>query len=358
MITIANPIYDSVFKYLMEDERAARIMLSALLQRNVVSLSIKRNEYTRASIDGVAVCRIDFAALVESGDGSNELVTIEMQKAWLPTEVARFRKYLADQYSDADNSIVISERPLRKRPMHIVTIYLLGHQLHELQQPITYVQPRLYDQYGVDVDKRISDVPFADGLIHDMIIVQIPLLTNMKVVSHLDKLMSIFDQAGVLSADKHKKNVDASDFTDFQPVVDRLASAYADSDTLKTMDIEDEYAALFDDYEQQIIEIKEALESQKEALESQKKIIDSQVATMDSQKQELASQKQELASQRQELASKNQELASKDIELENQKSALNCFLRSSVLAMRSAGLTDVAIAKALGVDLSIIVSIS
>ena len=32
MIHIANPIYDSVFKYLMEDERVARTILSALLK--------------------------------------------------------------------------------------------------------------------------------------------------------------------------------------------------------------------------------------------------------------------------------------------------------------------------------------
>ena len=33
MISIANPIYDVVFKYLMEDERIARTILSALLQQ-------------------------------------------------------------------------------------------------------------------------------------------------------------------------------------------------------------------------------------------------------------------------------------------------------------------------------------
>lgn len=33
MIHIANPIYDSVFKYLMEDERVARTILSALLKK-------------------------------------------------------------------------------------------------------------------------------------------------------------------------------------------------------------------------------------------------------------------------------------------------------------------------------------
>ena len=36
MTIIANPIYDSVFKFLMEDNRVAKVLLSALLQKDVV----------------------------------------------------------------------------------------------------------------------------------------------------------------------------------------------------------------------------------------------------------------------------------------------------------------------------------
>ena len=44
MTTIANPIYDSVFKFLLEDERVARILLSALLRKSVRDLRMMRNE--------------------------------------------------------------------------------------------------------------------------------------------------------------------------------------------------------------------------------------------------------------------------------------------------------------------------
>ena len=37
MTLIANPIYDSVFKYMMEDDRVAKILLSALLQTSLIS---------------------------------------------------------------------------------------------------------------------------------------------------------------------------------------------------------------------------------------------------------------------------------------------------------------------------------
>lgn len=42
MVTIANPIYDIVFKYLLEDERIARIILSALLKKEVLSVETQR----------------------------------------------------------------------------------------------------------------------------------------------------------------------------------------------------------------------------------------------------------------------------------------------------------------------------
>ena len=43
MITIANPMYDIVFKYLMEDERIARTILSALLQKDVIAASLEQD---------------------------------------------------------------------------------------------------------------------------------------------------------------------------------------------------------------------------------------------------------------------------------------------------------------------------
>ena len=62
IIRVANPIYDSVFKYLMEDERIARTLLSALLKKEVVEVQIRRNEYTNSYRDNISMFRIDFGA--------------------------------------------------------------------------------------------------------------------------------------------------------------------------------------------------------------------------------------------------------------------------------------------------------
>ena len=55
---IANPIYDIVFKYLLEDERIARIILSALLKKEVLSVETRRNEYSNIDRDGLSIFRI------------------------------------------------------------------------------------------------------------------------------------------------------------------------------------------------------------------------------------------------------------------------------------------------------------
>ena len=90
MIHIANPIYDSVFKYLMEDERVARTLLSALLKKEVVSVEMRRNEYANVGRRDISMFRIDFGAKVREADGRVHLVLIELQKTWLPTETLRF----------------------------------------------------------------------------------------------------------------------------------------------------------------------------------------------------------------------------------------------------------------------------
>ena len=92
VIQIANPIYDSVFKYLMEDERIAKIILSALLKKEILSAETRRHEYTNGQRDKISMFRIDFAARVKEEDGCDRLILIELQKTWLETETLRFRQ--------------------------------------------------------------------------------------------------------------------------------------------------------------------------------------------------------------------------------------------------------------------------
>ena len=69
---VANPIYDVVFKYLLEDVRVARIILSALLKQEVLSVEPRAHEYTGKRRHDLSMYRVDFAARVRQDDGTEK----------------------------------------------------------------------------------------------------------------------------------------------------------------------------------------------------------------------------------------------------------------------------------------------
>lgn len=147
MIHIANPIYDSVFKYLMEDERVARTILSALLKKEVVSVEMRRNEYANVGRRDISMFRIDFGAKVREADGRVHLVLIELQKTWLPTETLRFRQYLGAQYSNQENMLKEDLAPSRYA-IPMVAVYFLGHLVGNVTEPVLYVKHKAYNYEG------------------------------------------------------------------------------------------------------------------------------------------------------------------------------------------------------------------
>lgn len=170
-ITVANPIYDSVFKFMMEDERIARTVLSALLKKEVLTVEMRRHEHPNVTRDNLSMFRIDFAAKVRESDGSERLILIELQKTWLNTETLRFRRYLAAQYNAEEN--MLKEEEQRCYAMPMVAVYLLGHRVGDIEEPVVYVNHKAFDYDGREVANCDTD-PFINSLTHDSIIVQIP----------------------------------------------------------------------------------------------------------------------------------------------------------------------------------------
>ena len=185
-MVVANPIYDIVFKYLMEDERVARTILSALLKKDVIAVQMRPHEYSDGNRDTLSVFRIDFSATIRQEDGSEKLILIELQKTWLDTETLRFRQYLGVHYSNPKN---MAENG---NAIPMVAVYLLGHKVGDIEEPVLYVNHHSYDYNGKLVTKGMPD-PFVESLTHNSIIVQIPRLHG-KINNRLDRVLSIFDQ--------------------------------------------------------------------------------------------------------------------------------------------------------------------
>lgn len=237
MTIIANPIYDSVFKFLMEDERAAKVLLSALLKKEVRELKMCRNEYTNLQQTRISLFRIDFSAKLVDASGKEELVLIELQKTWLPTETLRFRQYLGAQYLNKDNM------PEPDNPkgfgLPIISIYILGHKVGDLQHPVVYVRRRYLDYDDQQIEVGVPD-PFIESLTHDSIIVQIPYLKS-HARNHLERILSVFDQDYRIAADEHLLNINEEGMgVDERLLLNRLVMAAASPEVRRDMQVEDE----------------------------------------------------------------------------------------------------------------------
>ena len=269
-IHVANPIYDSVFKYIMEDERIAKTMLSALLKKEVVHVTVRPHEYSNTTRDTLSMFRIDFAATVREREGDMEkdrVVLIELQKTWLNTETLRFRQYLGAQYSNKSN---IREEDEKGFAYPMVAVYLLGHRVGNINEPIVYVNHDVFD-YNGNIVKEGSEEPFVESLTHNSIIVQIPLLHG-NVNNRLEKVLSVFDQTQVDGNTQQVLKIDEdkyADDNDMLYVLHKLTAAAANSEMRQDMNVEDEYYKAIEDRDTAIMQRDKILKEQEEQLSQQ-----------------------------------------------------------------------------------------
>ncbi|MBO6288352.1 MAG: hypothetical protein J6M94_07165 [Prevotella sp.] len=371
MITVANPIYDVVFKYLMEDKRIARTILSALLKEDIIEVEMRPHEYVNDKRDSVSILRIDFGARVRQADGSEHLILIELQKTWLETETLRFRQYLGVQYDNPDNML---EGGVNALPM--VAVYLLGHQVGDIDEPVLYVKHESYDYNGKLVTKGLPN-PFVDSLTHDSIIVQIPLLRGklsdgQHGHSRLEKVLSIFDQSNKDGQNRKVLNIDDSFYSgdaDMEHIVQRLAMAAGDSKLRQDMNIEEEFISVIERRDTEILHRDYELAKQKVILDKQKVILDEQKVILDEQKSQIDEQKSQIDEQKSQIDEQKVILDEQKSQIDEQKVILNeqkvildeqrsqieqkdASLKKSIQLLRSANLSVEDIASSLGMDIN------
>jgi len=259
---IANPIYDVVFKYLLEDKKVAKLLLSAILEKEIIDLELKPQEYTRKREDNtLTVYRVDFKAKIKLNDGKTKVVLVELQKAKFYTDLMRFRRYLGRQYSNEDNTIKDEDEEIIE-VLPIITIYFIAYSLDELKDiPIIYVKREYIDKStNKIIDKRTE---FIEALTHDSIIVQIDAIKNKKHKNRLEKILSIFD-----TVKSHKISINEDDYPEeYKPIIRRLIKAIADEDMEMEMEYED---YILEDIKREQRKAREAKEREREAKERER----------------------------------------------------------------------------------------
>jgi hypothetical protein len=258
---IANPLYDVVFKYLLEDMDIARELISTILGETIVSLEVKAQEtITESSPSNLNVLRFDFKATIETPTGELKKVLIELQKLKQSFDIMRFRRYLGDNYKKEDD-VVLNDGNITKMPLPIVTIYILGFSLEKLTNTVVKINREYKD---VLTDKTILvKEEFVELLTHDSYIIQVRALPS-DTKTKLERVLQVFNPK-FKTKDKH-----ALDFTGetTEPIVvkmvNRLQRAIADEEVRKIMDVEDEIERAFDRESKKIAAEKDQIIAEKD----------------------------------------------------------------------------------------------
>ena len=292
-ITVANPIYDSVFKFLMEDERIAKTILSALLKKEVVSVEMRRHEHPNITRDKLSMFRIDFAARVKEDDGSIHLVLIELQKTWLDTETLRFRRYLAVQYNAEEN--IQKQGKDKGYAIPMIAVYLLGHRIGDITEPVVYVSRKAFDYDGKVVENGEKD-PFINSLTHDSIIVQIPLLPK-KINNHLDKVLSVFNQSQRTTDSQQIISLDENlyeDDPDMMHILRRLSLATMSAEVRQEMNDEDEFYSVIEARDTQVMKQNKIITDQTKQINLQNEQINQQSEQINQQSEQINQQSEQI----------------------------------------------------------------
>ena len=306
-ISVANPIYDSVFKFLMDDERIAKTVLSALLKKEVLSVEMRKHEHSNITRDKLSMFRIDFAARVRENDGSTQLILIELQKTWVDTETLRFRRYLAAQYNAEENIQKQGENQGYALPM--VAVYLLGHRVGDIDKPVVYVGHKALDYDGKEVENGEND-PFISSLIHDSIIVQIPLLHG-KINNRLDKVLSVFDQSQRTEESQQIINLEENLYKDdpeMMQIIHRLSLATMSAEVRQEMNDEDEFFAVIEARDTQVMKQKKIISEQLDKITEQQDRITEQQDRITEQQDRITEQQDRITEQQDRITEQNAQI--------------------------------------------------
>jgi len=241
---IANPIYDTIFKYLMKDLDIAKGFISRILDINIISLRFSDRENSRVLKEAtdiserISLFHLDFIAEVETDEGSKSIL-IELQKTYDSLDIHRFRTYLGEEYARIHDEYVQYKKDFREaikeakendtspnfpsrnltKALPIVTIYILNFNL-SLKKMILHVEPVYKDPNNKNEILNKKD-DFIDKLTHNAYFIQAPSIPDVPKTS-LEQILSIFNQ-NFLTPDSNWK-------IDYQKDIDRI-----DDELLKSM---------------------------------------------------------------------------------------------------------------------------
>ncbi len=239
---IINPLYDNAFKYLMDNEQIAKIVLSIILSENVISLQSKPQETPIYTDNLRTTARYDFKAVIRNSDGTDRTVLIELQKYKHPDPIMRFCEYLAENYRK-EETVIDSKGAEQTMPLPIITVYILGYKVTEAEILALEVGRYVKDiVWGTLVTEKLD---FVELLTHSSYIFQIDAKPLQNRGTQLEKFMSLFSQK--LKGEKSNYCIDIEEDeavngdADLNRIVQHLNKATLDETMIRSLKYEESY---------------------------------------------------------------------------------------------------------------------
>lgn len=270
-MVIANPIYDVVFKRLMENDKVVKFFIGTLFDQVIETIEVKPQEFTHTDKPtGIALFRLDFIATIRTETGEYKKVLIEIQKAKKEIDLMRFRNYLAEQYKKQDK---INDENVA---LPITTIYILGFTLPEITSACIKVERIYKDLINQTVIEQKSD--FIEKLTHDSYVVQVERITN-RFQTRLDKLLSIFEQSNFIDDTETIKDYQHTpDIEELKTMTDILHYVGTEPKERKQIETEQEAwrtinAMFTEPYRKELKEKEKELKEKEETIKEQKEAL-------------------------------------------------------------------------------------
>jgi len=338
-ITIPNPIYDVVFRYLMEDTESAKIVISTIINQKIKTLipeplthTEKDDELTDPQTNEVIrLFHLDFTAIVELPDGTEEMVMIELQKASEPDDIFRFKRYIMKNFQKKRSRTLTDPRTGEAKeidvPIRLIPIFILNFRIENEVNDLVIATNRV--KTGVFKNHIFTQHnEFIDHLSYDMYVVQLPNLYNIKEEEYLNdeykrnlySLLKLFDQKSVVRDNQHRLRLIRRFLPGFlERVVKRLQIVSSQkADLEEKMHIEDEYLKVLEERDNVISYLQAQVEEKQQALEEKDKALEQEKQRAEQEKQR-AEQEKKRAEQEKQRAAEKEKLLNEEKKRAEQK---------------------------------------
>jgi hypothetical protein len=234
---IANPIYDVVLEFMLEDQEVAKLFISAIIGVEVSDVECKMRQCMRRYLSDpknkeaikpeqpfCTIYRFDFSANVSLPDGSVKTVMIEVQKAMTASDMRSLYRYIGSAYRVVNYGI-----------------FLFGYDIGFDGCPVVYLDYTCENHEKQKIGLAKGELKeFIESLYPPTWLVQINQL-QQNCQNDMEKLLSIFAQTNRTS-NQHILEVDESDFPEiYRPIIHRLHLALENEYIKNEMVIEDDY---------------------------------------------------------------------------------------------------------------------